>query len=97
MTNRLIALIVVLVTAAVIPGHADEEYYINGNPVLLYKTINWWYDCRPEDSNQLCGRVIQCKNNGNVRIEYNDVEMKLKLTVEKGFADLLGIFKSCEG
>lgn len=98
MTNRLIALIVVLVNAAVIPGDADcsEEYYINGNPVLLYKTINWWYDCRPEDSNQLCGSVIQCKNKGNVRIEYNDVEMRLKLTVENGFADLLGIFKSCE-
>lgn len=98
MTHRLIALIVIFVNAVVIPGYAEcsEEYYINGNPVLLYKTINFWYDCRPEDSSQLCGSVIQCKNKGNVRIQYNDVEMELKLTVEKGFADLLGIFKSCK-
>ena len=31
----------------------SETYYIDNNRVLLYKIINWWYDCLPEESNLL--------------------------------------------
>jgi hypothetical protein len=30
-------------------GLATEKYYIDQQPVLLYKIINWWNNCLPDD------------------------------------------------
>ncbi len=74
----------------------SETYYIDNNRVLLYKIINWWYDCLPEESSQLCGSLIKCQSKGNAQVEYNETEMILKLQIKGGFADLLSAFKKCE-
>lgn len=74
----------------------SETYYIDNNRVLLYKVINWWYDCLPEESNQLCGRCIKWQSKGNAQVEYNETEMILKLQIKGGFADLLSTIKQCE-
>ena len=74
----------------------SETYSINNNRVLLYKVINWWYDCLPEESSQLCGRLVKCQNKGNAQVEYNETEMILKLQIKGGFADMLSVLKQCE-
>ena len=74
----------------------SETYYIDNHPVLLYKIINWWYDCLPDDSEQLCGNLIKCQNVGNTWVEYNEAEMVLKMHIKGGFAELLSIFKQCQ-
>ncbi len=74
----------------------SEKYYINDNRVLLYKIINWWYDSLVEESQQLCGRPIRCRSNGNIQIEYDAIKRTLKLKTKESFADLLSVFKQCE-
>ena len=92
-------LIFVLVLSCFLLNHDDafcsEDYYIDGNPILLYKVINWWYDCLPKESKQLCGHLIKCESNGDARVEYIEAEKKLKLKIKGGFADLLSISKPC--
>ena len=74
----------------------SETYYIENNRVLLYKIINWWYDCLPEESNRLCGSPVRYMNTGNARVDYDEPEMKLKLHIHGGFGELLSIFKQCK-
>jgi len=74
----------------------SETYYINNNRVLLYKIINWWYDCLPDEENKLCGSLIKCRNKDNAQVQYNEAEMILKLKIKGGFADQLSIFKQCK-
>ena len=74
----------------------SETYYIDNNRVLLYKIINWWYDCLPEESNRLCGSLIKYQSKDNAQVEYYEAEMILKLQIKGGFADLLSIFKQCK-
>ncbi len=69
----------------------SETYFIDGRRVLLYKIINWWYDCLPEESSLLCRRPIKCKNRGNALIEYNEADRVLNLNIKDGFAELLSI------
>lgn len=92
------AFTIVLVCVSTIPSYVacSEKYYINNNQVLLYKIINWWYDSLPEESHQLCGSFIRCQTKGNVQIEYDAIEMKLRLNAKESFAELLSIFKQCE-
>lgn len=74
----------------------SEPYFINNNRVLLYKIINWWNDCLPEESSQLCGSRIKCQSEGNAQVVYNEAEMIMRLQIKGGFADLLSLFKQCE-
>ena len=73
--------------------HYPETFYIDKNSVLLYKVINWWYDCLPEDSDQLCGRLLKYQILDNAKVEYNEAEMILKLGIKGGFTGQLSIFK----
>ena len=73
-----------------------ETYTIDNNRVLLYKLINWWNESSLEESNQLCGRPIKCKSEGDAQIEYDEADRILKLQIKGGFADLLSIFKQCD-
>ncbi len=74
----------------------SEDYYIDNSRVLLYKLINWWYDCTPEETHLLCGRPVKYQNRENAHVEYHEAENTLKLKVKGGFADLLSILKPCE-
>ena len=74
----------------------DEKYYLDGTQTLLYKTINWWYDCLPRNSDLLCGKPIRCENRGNVQITYNESDRVLKFTIKNGLSDLFSVLKSCE-
>ena len=74
----------------------SENYYINNqNVLLLYKIINWWYDCLPKDNNLLCGKTIKCTNSGNAVVEYIQSNSALKISVQKEIGDQLSIFKTC--
>lgn len=64
--------------------------------MLLYKIINCWYDNLPEESHQICGSLIRCQTKGNIQIEYDAIEMKLRRNAKENFAGLLSIFKQCE-
>lgn len=77
-------------------NNLSEKYYIENQNVLLYKIINWWYDCQPEDNFLLCGEKIKCNNLGNACIEYAQSKSVLKISIQGGFADLLSIFKTCD-
>jgi hypothetical protein len=74
----------------------SEKYYIDDQHVfLLYKIINWWYDCQPKDDYLLCGKTIKCTNLGNACIKYTQSKSTLKISIQKGLADQLSIFKTC--
>lgn len=75
---------------------AGETYYIDYSPLHLYKTINWWYDSTPEESNTLCGKPIKCKNVGNTEIRYDEMNEKIELKIKGGLASMLLAFKNCE-
>ena len=77
-------------------NYNSEKYYINNqNILLLYKIINWWYDCLPEDNYLLCGKTIKCINFGNACVEYTQSNSALKISIQKGLADQFSIFKTC--
>ena len=74
-----------------------EKYYIDDqNVFLLYKIVNWWYDCQPKDNYLLCGKPIKCSNLGNACIKYTQSKSALKISIQKGLADQLSIFKTCD-
>ncbi|WP_027362442.1 hypothetical protein [Desulfospira joergensenii] len=77
-------------------GHCSETYHIGNNRVLLYKIINWWYDCLPEESNALCGLTVKCRSRDDTQVVYNETEMILRLQIDGGFAGQFSIFKQCE-
>lgn len=75
----------------------SEKYYIdNQNAFLLFKIVNWWYDCLPKDNYLLCGKTIKCTNIGNACIEYIQSTSTLKISIQKGLADFFSIFKTCD-
>lgn len=97
--NRFLPLVLIFFPLHWIPSMAScsEIYRINNQSILLYKTINWWYDCLADEQYLLCGKTIQCTNNGNALIEYTQSKSTLKISIKKGLADQLSIFKNCDG
>ncbi len=90
------AIVVLLLAAFASVGYGGETYYIDDSPLHLYKTINWWYDSTPQESTTLCGKPIKCTNEGNARIEYDEINQSVELKIKGGFASLLLAFKTCE-
>lgn len=93
-----------IITAAVVSlmtvhqkARGAETYYIDNQRVLLYKIINWWYDCLPEASTQLCGSRLKYVNQGNALVHYVESEKELILGINGGFAELLSIINQCKG
>ncbi|MCP4024579.1 MAG: hypothetical protein GY729_22255 [Desulfobacteraceae bacterium] len=81
-------------------ARAEENYYIDNKRVLLYKIINFWYDCLEEESQLLCQSPIRCKSKGRTQVRYDSVDKALTLEIRDGFAGLLSIFNppdSCSG
>ncbi len=85
------------VFAAVPPTHGSESYFLGGNPVLIYKAVNWWYDCLPEESTRLCGQSVAYENKGGLKAEYLERDGSLKLILPPGFADRVLIFNRERG
>lgn len=77
-------------------AHCFETYYIDNNPLFLYKTINWWYDSLQEESKMLCGRPIKCTNVGNAQVVYDEGNGVVELKIKGGFATMLLPFKKCK-
>jgi len=75
-----------------------EKYYIDEqNVFLLYKIVNWWYDCLPKDDYLLCGKSVKCTNLGNACIAYTQSKSALEISVQNRLAGQLSIFKTCDG
>lgn len=68
-----------------------ETYYINNSRVLLYKLINWWYDCLPDESDALCGSLVKYERRSHVIVEYDKNTKNLILKTEGGFAAQLSV------
>ena len=75
---------------------ATEKYFIDQQPVLLYKIINWWNTCLPNDCGLLCGRAISCTDQGNVNIQKHTKGSGLILRMNGTFAELLTPYKQSE-
>lgn len=69
---------------------------LDDNYVLLYKVINWWNDCLPEDAYMPCHNRIACQSQGGATIDYNNGDRVLRIQVDRRFAGLLSVFKECE-
>lgn len=77
-------------------ANAYENYYIDNQKTLLYKAINWWYDCLQTEQTYFCGKPIKYNRLGNINAVYDESGRVLSLQVKGGFADLLSILKSCD-
>jgi len=67
-------------------ARCSEAYYIDNNRVLLYKIINWWYECLPDEANALCGRLIKYEKQKDIIIKYDQNKLNIVLTAKGGFA-----------
>lgn len=74
-------------------SYGADNYYIDNKHVLLYKLINWWYHCPPEECDSICGKKIKCISDQVIGIEYQKKQSVLKLSINGNFADLLIPFK----
>ena len=72
-----------------------EMYYIGTQPVLLYKLINWWYDCPRKEAEYPCGSRIKYIGMGNTRVKYCEETQVLTLSVAGGIAGMLSMLTSC--
>lgn len=71
-------------------------YFLDGNRVLLYKIINWWYYATPGESDRLCGDRVKYVNGGNAKVHHSVQDSKVKITIVGGFAPLLSAVSQCE-
>ncbi len=69
-----------------------EAYFIDGQKVLLYKVINWWYDCLPQERHLMCQKIIRYESSGNARLEYDMGQRKLTIFITTGFPDRMSLF-----
>ena len=89
--RKIISFHLILLGFILIPcfGFGYEKYYIDNEPVLLYKIINWWHDCISNNCSRFCDRRVKYVNNGTVHIKYNRSNSVLTLKFTEPFADLL--------
>jgi hypothetical protein len=72
-------------------GRADTDvdtYAVDGQPVLLYKIIQWWYDAPAAQAPWICGRTLTCHTRAPLRVAYTPTGRRLTLHIEAGFAEL---------
>jgi hypothetical protein len=73
-------------------GHAVADidtYTVDGQPVLLYKIIQWWYDAPVTQAPWICGRALSCRTRTPLRVTYLPSARRLTLHIEAGFAELV--------
>ena len=76
-----------------LPGTArcHERYLINGTQVLLYKVMNWWYDCLAQDAQWLCGQPLVYQSQSGLTFKRSENRSDWMLLFPKGFADLIAL------
>jgi hypothetical protein len=89
------ALLLLCLLLAVQHAFCAETYYIDDQPLLLYKVINWWYDSLPAESGRPCGKSIKCRNEGNAGVEYDALKKEVSINIRGGLAGMLLTFKTC--
>lgn len=62
---------------------------IDGQPVLLYKIIQWWYDAPASEAPWACGRTLACRTRDPIQITYAQNDRRLTLRFEAAFAELV--------
>ena len=96
MIRKYLTILLLIALFTPVFGLATEKYYIDQQPVLLYKIINWWNTCLPDDCGLFCGKTIFCTDQGNVNIEKDTTGSDLKLRVNGNFAEMLAPFRQSE-
>ena len=74
----------------------DEKCYLDNNYVLLYKIINWWNDCTPDDEYLLCNNQLKCELYNSTNIKYDDENQLLIFNSKYYIEELISIFSECE-
>jgi hypothetical protein len=72
--------------------HADADLdtcAVDGQPVLLYKIIQWWHDAPATQAPWICGRTLACRTRAPLRVTYLPSVRRLTLHIEAGFAELV--------
>ena len=94
--RKYVAMVLLFALLSPVFGLATEKYYIDQQPVLLYKIINWWNNCLPDDCDLFCGKTIFYTDQGNVNIEKDTPGSDLKLRMNGEFAEMLVPFRQSE-
>ncbi|MEJ2642106.1 MAG: hypothetical protein P8010_21295 [Desulfosarcinaceae bacterium] len=87
-----IAPLVLLICCLAAGGRAFADidtYTIDGQPVLLYKIIQWWYEAPDAQAPWICGRTLACRSRYPVEISFIRDNRHLSLRFETEFADLI--------
>ena len=71
----------------------SQGYYLDGNPALLYKVINWWYDCLPGESQKLCGHSVTYRSQGDLQVEYHEDQSIIKIKLNSMVSERISILK----
>jgi hypothetical protein len=83
-----ISLILCLAVAG--PAFADiDTYTIDGQPVLLYKIIQWWYDAPGAQAPWICGRMLACRTQHPLDVTFIPDKSRLNICFETEFAELV--------
>jgi hypothetical protein len=82
--------LLILCLAVAGPAFADiDTYTIDGQPVLLYKIIQWWYDAPDIQAPWICGRTLTCRTRAPIEVTYSSGNGRLRLDIEAEFAELV--------
>ena len=87
-----IAPLVLLICGLAIGGRAFADidtYTIDGQPVLLYKIIQWWYEAPEAQAPWICARTLACRTRHPVEISFSPDDRRISLRFETEFADLI--------
>jgi hypothetical protein len=66
-----------------------DTYTIDGQPVLLYKIIQWWYEAPDTQTPWICGHTLACHTRQPVEISFTRDNHCISLRFETEFADLI--------
>jgi hypothetical protein len=82
--------LLILCLAVAGPAFADiDTYTIDGQPVLLYKIIHWWYDAPDAQAPWICGRTLACRTRHPLDITFIPDKSRLIICFETDFAELV--------
>lgn len=87
--TRLYLLLIILSVGGAPCGADINTCTIDGQPVLLYKITQWWYDAPTADSPWICGRTLACRTREAIDIRYAPEGRRLTLRFDKAFAELV--------
>lgn len=63
---------------------SKEVYYLDNNPLLLYKIINWWSIETQRDNKKPCNKAIKVTSN-SLKFKYNEKDQTLSVQLKAKF------------